>query len=584
MGTTGVKHEKCWHASSITLSGDSTMTMTGIFVANDPLALQSFNDWLGTDADIVGAHTGRANWTDWQTSISWEASLWKGSGANIEWTIPMFANGGNLASAAAGAYNNYYLTAAQTLLDVSSGTGKIIVRVGEEFNGSWMPWAAAGQEQNYINAYHDFVDVFRSVSDRFEFVWCTSVGSNGMNPEAAYPGDQYVDIIATDFYYNQWQSSDPATAWNNMVKQPYGLQWLEDFAAAHGKPTAYSEWGVQYDNAGAFIDSAAKWFAAHKPLYQIYWDSNIDSSLPTELSQHPATAAAYLKDFGTTISTITSFSPDTNVIGDGITNTNHITLTGAAVAGSTVLVFDGTTQIGTAVADANGVWSFATATLSDGNHAFTSKTVDLAGNISAASAALNVTVDTVAPGAPVIASFSPDSSIAGDGITNANHITLTGTGEAGSVVQIFDGMTLLGTATANASGAWSFATATLSDGTHAFAGKAIDAAGNISATSAAVNVTVDTVAPMAPKMLSFSPDTDIVGDGVTSANVLTLTGTVEAGCSVEIFDGATKIGTVVATDVRFSTLSESVKLVELTTVSVPPFTSSTTFVALLFTR
>jgi len=42
---------------------------------------------------------------------------------------------------------------------------------------------------------------------------------------------------------------------------------------------------------------------------------------------------------------------------------------------------------------------------------------------------------------PVIASFSPDSNVVGDGITNAHHITLTGTGVANSTVKVFDGAT-----------------------------------------------------------------------------------------------------------------------------------------------
>ena len=165
---------------------------------------------------------------------------------------------------------------------------------------------------------------------------------------------------------------------------------------------------------------------------------------------------------------------------------------------------------------------FATATLADGSHAFTTKAMDAAGNISAASAALNVTVDTVAPGAPTVASFSPDSGTVGDGITNANHITLTGTAAAGSTVEVFDGATQIGTATANGSGAWSFATATLADGSHAFTTKAMDAAGNLSTASAALNVTVDTVAPGAPTVASFSPDSGTAGDGITNANHITL--------------------------------------------------------------
>ncbi len=93
--------------------------------------------------------------------------------------------------------------------------------------------------------------------------------------------------------------------------------------------------------------------------------------------------------------------------------------------------------------------------------------------------------------------------MAGDGITNDNTLVLTGTAEAGSTVQVYDGATLLGTAMANGSGAWSFATATLADGAHSFTAKATDAAGNTSSSSAALPVTIDTAAPERPTISAF---------------------------------------------------------------------------------
>ncbi|MBR0801686.1 RHS repeat protein, partial [Bradyrhizobium jicamae] len=133
---------------------------------------------------------------------------------------------------------------------------------------------------------------------------------------------------------------------------------------------------------------------------------------------------------------ITSFSPDTSVVGDGITNVNRLTLTGTAEAGSKVLVFDGATQIGTATVGTNGTWSFATGTLADGTHAFTSEAVDAAGNVSTVSSALKVTVDTVAPNAPVLLS---------DTLTTSNRVVVSGTAEAGSTIKLYEGSTLLGT-------------------------------------------------------------------------------------------------------------------------------------------
>ena len=112
--------------------------------------------------------------------------------------------------------------------------------------------------------------------------------------------------------------------------------------------------------------------------------------------------------------TITSFSPDTGVVGDGITDPAILTLTGTAVANSAVKVYDGTTLLGTATASASGAWSLTTAPLPDGVHRFTA-TDTVSGTTSAPSAVMSVTVDTAAPAAPTIASFSTDSGAVGDG-------------------------------------------------------------------------------------------------------------------------------------------------------------------------
>src|SRR5207237_1106972 len=152
--------------------------------------------------------------------------------------------------------------------------------------------------------------------------------------------------------------------------------------------------------------------------------------------------------------TIASFSTDSGVVGDRITSDNTLALTGTAAAGSTVQLFDGATQIGTATANGSGAWTFATAPLTDGGHAFTAKAVDAAGNISVGSTNLAITIDTLAPGAPILTSLSAGSSP-----------TLTGTAESGSTVFVFDGTTKIGSATANGSRAWSFSVPELTSGT-----------------------------------------------------------------------------------------------------------------------
>ena len=159
--------------------------------------------------------------------------------------------------------------------------------------------------------------------------------------------------------------------------------------------------------------------------------------------------------------------PIRGTVGDGVTSANVLTLTGTAEANSTVKVFDGATLLGSVVANGSGAWSFTTGTLSNAAHSFTATATDAAGNAGVASSALAVTV-VAPPGAPAITSFSPDTGVVGDGITDPAILTLTGTAVANSTVNVYDGATLLGTATASGTGAWSFTTVPLPDGVHSF--------------------------------------------------------------------------------------------------------------------
>ncbi len=100
--------------------------------------------------------------------------------------------------------------------------------------------------------------------------------------------------------------------------------------------------------------------------------------------------------------------------------------------------------------------------------------------------------DFVAPNPPVIISPATGSTDA-DG-----DITLSGNAEANSTVEVFEGTTSNGTATASSSGNWSKVLTGVAEGSHTYMATATDAAGNTSAASGAVTITVeppDTAAP-----------------------------------------------------------------------------------------
>ncbi len=235
--------------------------------------------------------------------------------------------------------------------------------------------------------------------------------------------------------------------------------------------------------------------------------------------------------------TIDTVAPPTPTVAStsGITGITTPTFTGTAEAGSTVTLYDtdGATVLGTTVA-AGGTWTITTSVLAEGAHALTVKATDIAGNTSAASAALAVTIDTTAPGVPTVANTG--------GITSITTPTLTGTAEAGSTVTLFDtdGVTVLGTTIATG-GTWTITTSVLAEGAHALTVKATDTAGNTSAPSAALAITIDTTAPAAPTVATTG--------GVTRVTTPTFTGTAEAGSTITLFDtdGVTVLGTTIAT-------------------------------------
>ena len=168
---------------------------------------------------------------------------------------------------------------------------------------------------------------------------------------------------------------------------------------------------------------------------------------------------------------------------DGITNVTTPVLTGTAEAGSTVAISaGGGVASGSTVADASGHWSFAvTSSFSDGSYSFTALASDAAGNASRSSTPYGVVIDTKAPMLRMVLARDTGSS-ATDKITS--NPTLNGTGDANALVTLTKGTTVLGTTTANATGAWSFTPSTgLVQGANTLTASETDAAGNTGSSS-----------------------------------------------------------------------------------------------------
>jgi hypothetical protein len=128
--------------------------------------------------------------------------------------------------------------------------------------------------------------------------------------------------------------------------------------------------------------------------------------------------------------------------------------------------------------------------------------------------------DTEAPSPPTITS-PQNNSYDTDG-----SFSVSGSAEAASTVELFEGTTSKGTTTADSSGAWSIALSGVSEGAHTYTAKATDAAGNTSSASNSVSVTVDTVAP---KVDSVVPQEDPTGVATGVAPGVNVTATFTEG-------------------------------------------------------
>lgn len=91
---------------------------------------------------------------------------------------------------------------------IKSYSGTVILRILHEFEGDWYSWSLTHNGQDpalYIQAYRHIVDRFNTLgATNVEWMWCVNaepkpyVAYNWI--KNCYPGDNYVDIIATDIY------------------------------------------------------------------------------------------------------------------------------------------------------------------------------------------------------------------------------------------------------------------------------------------------------------------------------------------------------------------------------------------------
>ncbi|QBH94949.1 hypothetical protein EKN56_00085 [Limnobaculum zhutongyuii] len=213
-----------------------------------------------------------------------------------------------------------------------------------------------------------------------------------------------------------------------------------------------------------------------------------------------------------------------NITSGSATDDSRPTIHGTGTANDTIIVYakdaTGNHVIGSTTVGADGKWSLQPTTpLLPGENVFTAVEVDPVGNATNPSDSYTVMLD---PSRPT---------------------------EAGYLVRIYDGVTLIGSVTANDKGVWTFTPDTaLADGKHNITATATSPVGQTSDKTGIFNFEVDTKAPNSVENLQvFDNVGDKQGyilDGDTTDDATpTFSGKAEAESTVTIYDNGNAIGT-----------------------------------------
>jgi hypothetical protein len=245
---------------------------------------------------------------------------------------------------------------------------------------------------------------------------------------------------------------------------------------------------------------------------------------------------------------------------DNLTADTTPTFSGTAEAGATVTLYDsdGVTALGSAVAT-GGNWSITSSALGQGTHTVTAVVSDSAGNASAPSAGLAVTVDATAPTLAITSSTAQLK--AGETAT----ITFSFSEDPGASFDAAD-ITVSGGTLGTLSGSGTTRTAVFTPAPGTNGGTAsitvasaayVDAAGNNGGAGSTPSLSFDTLAPATPSTPALDSASDLgssSSDGLTSDDTPTFSGTAEAGATVTLYDtdGSTVLGTGVATGGNWS--------------------------------
>jgi hypothetical protein len=395
-------------------------------------------------------------------------------------------------------------------------------------------------------------DSIQSAAPRVSYV--TSSTANG-----TYKAGDQIDVQVT------FDSAVDVTGTPRLTLETGTTDRVISYVGGSGTSTLTFRYTVQAGDASTDLDYNSSAIALNGGTIKLH-SSTVDADLTLPAAGTAGSLSANKAIVIDTLAPNAPSAPDLSAASDsGSSTTDNITnkktglvFTGTTEAGVTAVKLydtDGTTEIASTSSISGTTYTITTTSaLADGVHALTVKAFDAAGNASAVSGNLNVTVDTQAP----TVSITADKTTLKAGETAAITFTFsedpgatfTWSGSAGDVsvsggtLSAISGSGTTRTAIFTPAANTNSSTASISVSGGAFA----DAAGNVNASATGPSITFDTLVPNAPSApdLSAGSDSGILNtDNLTNIKTgLVFTGTTEAGVTaLKLYDtdGTTEI-------------------------------------------
>lgn len=234
--------------------------------AGSEAANGSFGTWRGRPVEIGGT------WMDTNATTQIQGPSWSvGPGAqwgqftgcmDIAPGAIWLADGESWANAASGSYDTRWTTFWTNLKNNWSprDPSKLYVRFAHEYNLTGNPWTVTpANVTNFVTAWRRWHAIKQTILPLANLTWCPNAGNSYQSSydiRTSYPGDDYVDVIAVD-WYNNWPWVNSAADFQTKIQSmqsfgaPQGIEKWRQYALSRGKPMAISEWSSAANPAGA---------------------------------------------------------------------------------------------------------------------------------------------------------------------------------------------------------------------------------------------------------------------------------------------------------------------------------------------